>query len=130
MKSNEFPDLLTTVEKAAWNSLEDVINKFLGNNKSVDYEAIVKKLVNSYGIMGVNMSLKIHFLDSHLDFFPSNLGDFSDEHGERFHQDLAVIENRYRGKNTAHMLAEYCWSICRDTTGLHKRQTNNMHFSK
>jgi len=28
------------------------------------------------------MSLKIHFLHSHLDFFPSNLGDFSDEHGE------------------------------------------------
>ena len=32
------------------------------------------------------MSLKIHFLHSHLDFFPENLGDVSDEHGERFHQ--------------------------------------------
>ncbi|GBP90238.1 hypothetical protein EVAR_100685_1 [Eumeta japonica] len=30
------------------------------------------------------MSLKIHFLHSHLDFFPQNLGAVSDEHGERF----------------------------------------------
>jgi len=29
------------------------------------------------------MSLKIHFLHSHLDFFPENLGAMSDKHGER-----------------------------------------------
>ncbi|GBP63734.1 hypothetical protein EVAR_8731_1 [Eumeta japonica] len=28
------------------------------------------------------MSLKIHFLDSDLDFFPANLGAVSDEHSE------------------------------------------------
>ena len=44
------------------------------------------------------MSLKIHFLHSHLDFFPDNLGDVSDEQGERFHQDISVIEIRYQGK--------------------------------
>ena len=31
------------------------------------------------------MSLKIHILHSYLDFFPSNMGDISDEHGERFY---------------------------------------------
>lgn len=41
--------------------------------------------------MGVNMSLKIHFLLSHLNFFPENLGSMSDEQGERFHQDLRVF---------------------------------------
>ena len=30
------------------------------------------------------MSLKIHMLHSHLDFFPDNCGMFSDEYGERF----------------------------------------------
>lgn len=40
---------------------------------------------------GLNMSLKIHFLHSHLDFFPENLGDVSDEHGERFHQEIKTI---------------------------------------
>jgi hypothetical protein len=35
--------------------------------------------------MGCNMNLKIHFLESHVDFFPEKLGKVSDEHGERFH---------------------------------------------
>lgn len=43
------------------------------------------------------MSLKIHFLHSHLDFFPDNLGDLSDEHEERFHLEMKVMERRYTG---------------------------------
>ncbi|UYV74137.1 hypothetical protein LAZ67_11002222 [Cordylochernes scorpioides] len=46
--------------------------------------------------LGCNMSLKIHFLHSHLDFFPDNLGSVSDEHGERFHQDKSSMEKRYQ----------------------------------
>jgi hypothetical protein len=42
--------------------------------------------------MGVNMSLKIHFLHSHLDFFPENLGSTSDEQGEQFHHDVKFLE--------------------------------------
>jgi len=60
------------------------------------------------------MSLKIYFLHSHLDFFPSNLGAVSDEHGERFHHDLMVMENRYHNESTTNMLADYCWTILRD----------------
>ena len=48
--------------------------------------------------MGRNMSLKIHFLESHLDFFPENLSEVSDEHGERFQQDIMATEKRYQGK--------------------------------
>ena len=44
------------------------------------------------------MSLKIHFLHSHLDFFPEDCGAVSDEHGERFHQDISSMEKRYQGK--------------------------------
>ncbi|GBO45987.1 hypothetical protein AVEN_246440-1 [Araneus ventricosus] len=43
---------------------------------------------------GCNMSLKIHFLDSHLYFFPDNCGQVSDEHGKHFHQDIANMEKR------------------------------------
>lgn len=86
-------------------------------------------MIKSFGEMGINMSLKIHFLDRHLDFFPENLGNFSDEHGERFHQDLATIEKRYSGKNACHMLAEYCWSICRDSSLQHNRQCKRIHFA-
>nr|XP_036675074.1 uncharacterized protein LOC118878042 isoform X1 [Drosophila suzukii] len=52
----------------------------------------------------VHMSLKIHFLDSHLDFFPENLGAVSDEHGERIHQQMKEIERRYHGFWDAAML--------------------------
>ena len=64
--------------------------------------------------MECNMSLKIHFLESHLDFFPENLGEVSDEHGEKFHQDIMTKENRYQGKWTSSMLVEYCWPLKRD----------------
>jgi len=44
--------------------------------------------------MDCNMSLKIHFLESHLDLFPENLGKVSDERGERFNQDILAKEKR------------------------------------
>lgn len=47
--------------------------------------------------MEVNMSLKIHFIHLHLDFFPENLGQVSNEHGERFHHELNVFEQSYQG---------------------------------
>jgi len=37
-----------------------------------------------YHKLGCNMSLKIHMLHSHLDFFPDNCGMVSYEHGELF----------------------------------------------
>jgi len=69
----------------------------------------MQELLTSYEAMGCNMSLKIHFLGSHLDFFPENL-EVSDKHGERFHQDILAMENRYEGKWTSSSLADYCWT--------------------
>lgn len=61
------------------------------------------------------MSLKIHFLHSHLDFFPENLGDVSDEHGERFHQELKAMERRYQGIYDTAMMGDYIWTLIRET---------------
>lgn len=44
------------------------------------------------------MSLQIHYLDSHLDFFP-NKGSVSDELGDQFHQQMFVTENLYTKEN-------------------------------
>ena len=45
--------------------------------------------------MGYNMSLKLHFLHSRLDFSSlKNKGNVSVEHGERFHQATSQIEGR------------------------------------
>ncbi|UYV76875.1 LAMA2 [Cordylochernes scorpioides] len=67
-----------------------------GSVKVENYRDKVNNLLLSYKALGCNMSLKIHFLHSHLDFFPENLGAVSDEHGERFHQDISSMEKRYQ----------------------------------
>jgi hypothetical protein len=45
-----------------------------------------------------------------LDFFRENLGAVSDQHGERFHQDISNMEKQYQGKWSLSMLADYCWT--------------------
>mgnify|MGYP003623502640 CR=1 FL=1 len=75
------------------------------------------------------MSLKVHFLHSHLDFFPENLGDVSDEHGEHFHQEISAMEKRYQGKWNPNMLADYCWTIKRDAPqAKYKRKSKFLTF--
>ena len=70
--------------------------------------------------MGCRMSVKLHFLCSHLDFFHENLGDFSGEHGERFHQDIEPMERRYKGHWASAMMGDYIWSLIRQGKSDHK----------
>ena len=56
---------------------------------------MVDEMLKVYEKLGARMSLKMHFLHSHLDFFPPNLGKVSDKQRERFHQDISVIEGWY-----------------------------------
>ena len=71
---------------------------YLLSSKDGNYIKIGNKLLKKYRHLGYHMSLKFHFLHSHLDFFPDNCGAVSDEHGERFHQDISVLGRRYREK--------------------------------
>jgi len=104
----------TFVKKAAWQFFEKVSNGFLENFKAANFRELVQDLVDSYECLGCNMSLKMHFSFLQLDFFPSNCGDVSDENGERFHQDISVMEHMYKGKWSAAMLGDYCWMMKRD----------------
>ena len=60
------------------------------------------------------MSIKMHYLFSHMDQFPENLGSMSDEQGKRFHQDLKEMETKYQGCWDTVMMADYCWNLKRD----------------
>ena len=62
---------------------KDVVRKFLGNYRAIDFEVIVTELLHNYRQLGCNKSLKIHFLHLHLDFFPKNLGAVSEWWGLR-----------------------------------------------
>jgi len=77
--NEEFVKSMTDKEKAVWLSFKDVATKFLGNNKDKNYKSIVENMVENFKNFGCLMNLKLLFLDSHLDGFPQNLGDFSEE---------------------------------------------------
>jgi len=123
LKDERFDEILDNTAKIAWLAFKSVVSNFLGNHKSSNYVQVVNNLLQCYKEMGCNMSLKIHFLHSHLDFFPANLGDVSDEHGERFHQEISTMEKRYQGVWNPSMLADYCWTLMRDTSNtMYKRK--------
>jgi len=98
LASIELEESMNDMERNAWKAFRMTVEGFLGNHKRNDYAEIVANLIETYQKLGCRMSLKLHYLHSHLDFFCDNLGDVSEEHGERFHQDILVMEKRYQGR--------------------------------
>jgi alpha-L-fucosidase len=94
--------------------IQEFPTSFLGNHKAEGNRDLVADLVQSYKAMGCDMTLGVHFLDSHLYFFPENLGVVSDEHGQRFHQEISTMEKQYQGKRNSSMLADSCWTLRSD----------------
>jgi len=68
-----FDTLLQGDGKAAWHSFKFVVKGFFANKRAQNYEELVNNLFQSYQKLGCNISLKINFLHSHLDFFPREL---------------------------------------------------------
>lgn len=123
MKCKEFISKMKPDEKKAWQSFRMVIENFLGNNKSTNYKFLVQDLLKNLKQLNIKMTYKIHFLHAHLDKFPVNLGDFSEEQGERFHQDIKVIETRYSGAWNVNMMADFCWMLVREKTAEFSKST-------
>ncbi len=101
---------------------------FLGNQKAADYTSRVSNLLKTYKAMGCRMNVKLHFIHSHLTYFPDNLGAFSEEQGERFHQDICEMECRYQGFWNVSMMADYCWSLKRHKIVEHKKKSRKRSF--
>jgi len=98
MQEKQFVEDLGETERNTLLSFKRICKDFLGNHKAAKYQDVVQDLLTSHKAMGCNMSMKIHFLESHLEFFPKNLSEVSSKHGERFHQDIMAMEKRYKGK--------------------------------
>lgn len=124
MKDSNFVLSLTKIERNAWTSFEKVVKGFLGNVRKRNCKQLVQTLIRNFKAMGCNMSLKIHLLDSHFECFPRNLGDYSDEQGERFHQEILRMEHRYQGRWDPPMMSDYCWTLCRETKRNYKRKAS------
>lgn len=129
LKDDHFDSLLSGVTKTTWHFFRRVSNEFLGNYRAPDYKKLIRGLIHGLRDMEANMSPKVHYLDSHLDLFPDNCGAFSDEHGEFFHQQLAIYENRNPGRLGPTMLAQFCWNQLRDEPNKnHKRKVRHHKF--
>jgi hypothetical protein len=124
-----FLDSMNEMEFNAWSAFTQVVKNFLGNHKADNYADLVEDMLIRFQKLGCNMSIKIHYLHSHLERFPENLGDISEEQGERFHQDIKIMEERYQGRWNSHMMADYCWSLQRDCTyRQHERKSKKRTF--
>ena len=113
-QDNIFNNLLEGREKRPWDTFKLVATNFLGNDKSRQFQVLVENLLEAYKSLGCNMSLKINFLHSHLDYFPLNCGAISNEHDEHLHQIILTMEQRYQGRWIPFLLADYCWTLLRE----------------
>lgn len=111
LMDDTFLTKMTVTERTAFLGFKKVVEIFLGHHKSEDYIQLIREMVNSYTKLGRLMNLKFHFFHSHLDRFPENNEDYSEELRERFHEDLKVIERCYQERRDRNMIADYCLSI-------------------
>jgi hypothetical protein len=106
-----------------------VVNNFLGNTKAAKHALLISSMLKAFQKLRCLMSIKMHFLFSHMEKFPENLGAVSDEQGERFHQDMREIEERYQDRCDAVMMADYCWYLKRDNpAAAHTRESRKRRF--
>ncbi|GBM51270.1 hypothetical protein AVEN_267138-1 [Araneus ventricosus] len=81
-------------EKEAKRAFKKVVKKFLGNLKNSNFKFIVENILTKFKDLDCSMSLKMHFLNSHMDYFPENLVYVCEEQGERFPRDIKEMERR------------------------------------
>ncbi|GBM02504.1 hypothetical protein AVEN_76539-1 [Araneus ventricosus] len=91
-----------------------VRKKILRKSQSGKLRQIVNNLLKGLQNHGMQHVVENHFLHSHLEFYPENLGSISDEHGEQFHQAISNMGARYQGKWNPKMLADYFWTLKMD----------------
>jgi len=55
-------------------------------------------MLSRFKDLGVKIIIKIYYVFKHIDRFPANLGDVSEEHGESLHQDMMMMKERYQAQ--------------------------------
>ena len=92
MNDANFGNFMNSAELSAWAAFANVVKFFLGKTKAPNYTEFIETLLTSLHQLGANMSIKLHFLHSHLACIAENLGDVSDDQGDRYHQQISDME--------------------------------------
>lgn len=70
-----------------------VCQNYLSNNTAVEYKDGINNLLECYSAVGCGMSLKVLFLDSHLDFFQRTLEQYQMNKASDFTRALVLWRN-------------------------------------
>ncbi|KAH0815288.1 hypothetical protein GEV33_007503 [Tenebrio molitor] len=89
---------MNNLELAALTSFSQICAHFHGNKRSSNYTELVEDLLVNYK------------------------GAVSDEQGERFHQDISVMERRYQGRWDPAMMDDFCWVLQNEDDSPHKKK--------
>ncbi len=109
---NELEKVSPCAELDAWLSYVEVVHSFFGkDSRPTDYKERIGDLLSNYQQMGCNMSLKLHFLDEHIDRFPVFLSSMSEQHGERGHQEMKGPSRLYPSTESVRVMSERCFQI-------------------
>ena len=69
-------------------------------------------------------------MNPHVEYFPVNLRDYSEEQGERFHQGIKVMEQRYHGRWDENIMADYCWMLKRKMPLRRSFESKKIRYNK
>ena len=72
LASEKLEEQMSDLERNAWQAFRMIVEEFLGNHRRDVYATKVSNLIESFEKLGCRMSLKLHFLHSHQDFFWDN----------------------------------------------------------
>ena len=118
IKDSNFQYSMNEIELASWLSFVEVVQSFLRNRKAYNYKDIVQKLLDNFRALGINMRKT------------ENLGDVSDKQGERFHQNIKVMKERYQDRWDKKMMSYYCWCLKQDKPdSQHSRKSKTQVFA-
>ena len=85
------------------------------NHKAENYVKLVAKLVKTCSKRDCRMSFKVHMLDANLDQFMENMGVYSEELGERFHQNISDFERCYPGQYNKLIMGDCIWRLIHES---------------
>ena len=93
MRDPHFVTTINAAEAIARNAFSVVVRNFHENRKPDNYHEIGEELLLGLQAIGCMMSINVYYLHtcSHFGEFPENLGDVSEEQGDRFHKDTKLM---------------------------------------
>ena len=120
MKDPMFDEALNKAELSVWQSLKSVVTNFLGNHQNAGYEKKIEDLLKFPPTRDMNVSETALSAVS-LGQLTKELWRFSEEQGERFHQDIHIMEEGYQEWWGVNFLADSCRCLKRDAVAAEHR---------